>query len=93
MPHSLDKWSRALDAIQKTGAISEDVTTAVQELRERGYNISGPWSIQNAVIMAKGKRENASKPAARRNGKPTLAEDLQALQNLIDEEESKNGNH
>jgi len=91
IPHSLDKWARALDAIKKTGATPEDVTTAVTELRDRGYNISGPWSIQNAVIMAKGKRERPPSPA-RSNGKKTLQEDMEALRKWAEEKESQDVN-
>jgi hypothetical protein len=60
------------------------------ELRDKDYNIAGPWSIKNAVIIAKGKRE---KPA-RGNGKPTIAQNIDKLSAWVaqKEQEALSGN-
>ena len=58
LAHSPQKWMKAIDAMQSKGATPEDITDAVNELRVKGYNIIGPWSIENAVINVMGKRKS-----------------------------------
>ena len=58
LAHSPQKWMKAIDAMQLKGATPEDITDAVNELRAKGYNIIGPWSIENAVINVMGKRKS-----------------------------------
>lgn len=58
LAHSPQKWMKAIDAMQSKGATPDDITDAVNELRVKGYNIIGPWSIENAVINVMGKRKS-----------------------------------
>lgn len=60
LAHNPQKWMKAIDAMQLKGATPEDITDAVNELRAKGYNIIGPWSIENAVINVMGKRKSRS---------------------------------
>lgn len=58
MPHSLEKWTRTLDELSAMGVVSEDITLAVEELRDKGYAMVGVWSAKNAAISCMGKRKN-----------------------------------
>lgn len=60
LAHNPQKWMKAIDAMQSKGATPEDITDAVNELRAKGYNIIGPWSIENAVINVMGKRKSSN---------------------------------
>lgn len=63
--HNPQRWMKSIDSLTAKGATPDDVFSAVQELRSKGYNIIGPWSIENAVINVMGKRKsnNSSAPA------------------------------
>jgi len=64
LAHSPQKWTKAMDAMVKQGITPEDIKTAVEELQDKGYNIVGIWSIQNAAISCMAKRKSGKKQKA-----------------------------
>lgn len=58
-PFQLDKWSKALEELERMGATPDDVTLAVESTVEK-YPISGPWSILKSTAIAMSKRRSTS---------------------------------
>lgn len=57
-PYNLPRWLKSLESLQKKGTIPDDITEAVRVLREKGYTVAGPWSLENAVMNIMGKRKS-----------------------------------
>ncbi len=58
-PFQLDKWSKALEELERMGATPDDVTLAVESTVEK-YPISGPWSILKSTAIAMSKRRSVN---------------------------------
>jgi len=64
LAHSPQKWTKAMNEMEKQGVIPEDIETAVMELQDKNYSIVGIWSIQNAAISCMAKRKSGKKQKA-----------------------------
>jgi hypothetical protein len=51
------RWIESCEELVTMGATKEDVANTVNELHDKKFNISGPWSIVNACRMTIGKRK------------------------------------
>lgn len=58
--HAPEKWIKAITELEKMGAMPDDVNTCIAELREKKYDIVGPWSILNGVRIQIGKRNGTA---------------------------------
>ena len=63
-PHTLDKWSRTLNDMQKLGMTADDVRHGTLALKAKKYTIVGIWSVFNASIAEMGKRTAKSVPVS-----------------------------
>ena len=66
-PFQLDKWSKALEELERMGATPDDVTLAV-ESTIKNYPISGPWSILKSTAIAMSKRRQVDNHTSEKAG-------------------------
>lgn len=63
----MDKWFEALERLEKAGVTLEIMRQACQEMTEKKYKITGPWSIERpcGMILAERKRETVPRDRKR----------------------------
>lgn len=66
-PFQLDKWSKALEELERMGATPDDITLAV-ESTIKNYPISGPWSILKSTAIAMSKRRQVDNHKSEKAG-------------------------
>jgi hypothetical protein len=64
--HDPPRWCETITDMEKLGLDADDIRIAVSELRKKGYNINGPWSVRNAAINVHGKRNGQTDASVRR---------------------------
>jgi DNA-binding transcriptional regulator YhcF (GntR family) len=52
-----DKWIKSINEILKLEVTTDDIGEVITDLDKKGYSITGPWSLENSIRMAKAKRE------------------------------------
>lgn len=54
------RWDAAIAEIASSGARPGDVERCCEELRKKGFNITGPWSISRAINSIIARRNNGN---------------------------------